>query len=75
MDDIVLLDRAFIFPASKDRPILFGALAWADGLLTLDRGDLGPTLGGTFYGLAILKPGDFLQREMLAGRLKAKDGG
>jgi len=54
----------------KDRPILFSALAWADVLLTLDKGDFGALLGGSFYDLLILKPGDFLQQERANGRLK-----
>jgi hypothetical protein len=37
-DDVVTLDYANVFAAAKDRPILFSALAWADTLLTLDRG-------------------------------------
>jgi len=69
-DDVVTLDRANVFAAAKDRPILFSALAWADTLLTLDRGDLGNLLGGEFYGLPILTPGSFLERERAAGRLK-----
>lgn len=68
-DDIVTIDRGTVFATAKDRPILFSALAWADVLLTLDRGDFEP-LGGEFYGLAILTPGSFLQRERTAGRLK-----
>ena len=72
-DDVVTLDRPAVFPASKDRPVLFGALAWADVLLTLDRGDFGSVLGGSFYGLAILKPGMFLERERTSGRLKPGD--
>jgi hypothetical protein len=58
-----------VFATAKDRPILFSAPACADVLLTLVRGDLDP-LGGEFYGLAILTPGSFLQRERTAGRLK-----
>lgn len=68
-DDIVTIDRGTVFAPAKDRPILFSALAWADVLLTLDRGDFEP-LGGEFYGLAILTPGSFLQRERTAGRVK-----
>jgi len=41
MDDVLTLDRPAVFHAGKDRPILFSALAWADVLLTLDRGDFG----------------------------------
>lgn len=68
-DNILTLDRPVVFPAGKDRPILFGAVAWADVLLTLDRGDFATLLGGSFYGLLVLKPGDFLKRERAAGHL------
>lgn len=67
--DVLSLDRAVVFPASKDRPVLFGALAWAHVLLTLDRSDFGELLGGEFYGLFVLTPGAFLRRERAAGRL------
>ncbi|MEX2140770.1 MAG: hypothetical protein WD894_16020 [Pirellulales bacterium] len=70
MDDVLTLDRAAVFEPAKDRPILFSALAWAEVLLTLDRGDFGALLGDTFYGLAILTPGAFLQRERAASRLR-----
>lgn len=68
-DDVLTLDRPVIFDPAKDRPILFGALAWADVLLTLDRGDFGSFIGGAFYDLLVLTPGMFLQREVAAGRL------
>ena len=48
---------------------LFSALAWADALLTLDRGDFGRLLGSDFYGLPVLTPGAFLSRERSAGCL------
>lgn len=70
VDDIVSMDRITVFSAAKDRPILFTALAWAHVLLTLDRGDFGALLGGTFYGLEITKPSVFIERERAAGRLK-----
>ena len=70
MDDVLTLDRPAVFPVAKDRPILFSALAWADILLTLDRGDFEELLGGDFYGLPILSPGAFLERERAAGRLR-----
>jgi len=69
MDDILTLDRPVVFSAGKDRPVLFSALAWADVLLTLDSGDFGDLLGGSFYGMPVLRPGQFLQRERTAGRL------
>jgi predicted nucleic acid-binding protein len=69
VDDVVSLDRPVIFTASKDRPILFTALAWAQVLLTLDKADFSDMLGGTFYGLSVLLPYNFLGRERAAGRL------
>jgi predicted nucleic acid-binding protein len=70
MDDVLTLDRPVIFPAGKDRPILFAALAWADVLLTLDRGDFQSLLSGEFYGLAVLKPGAFIAARRAAGDLR-----
>lgn len=74
VDDVLSLDRPAIFPASKDRPILFTALAWADVLLTLDRGDFDAVIGSQFYGLPVLVPADFLIRERSAGRLVEEEG-
>ncbi|MEK7793233.1 MAG: hypothetical protein AAB353_01820 [Candidatus Hydrogenedentota bacterium] len=69
MDDVFMLDRIAVFAPAKDRPILFSALAWADVLLTLDRRDFGGLIGGSFYGLSILPPGTFPEREQRDGRL------
>jgi hypothetical protein len=69
MDDVLTLGLPVVFPAGKDRPILFSALAWADILLTLDRGDFGGLMEKPFYGLLVLKPGLFLEHERAAGRL------
>ena len=69
MDDVLTLGLPVVFPAGKDRPILFSAVAWADILLTLDRGDFGGLMEKPFYGLLVLKPGLFLERERAAGRL------
>jgi predicted nucleic acid-binding protein len=69
VDDVVSLDRPAVFDASKDRPILFTALAWTDVLLTLDKADFADMLGGTFYGLHVLLPSEFLARERANGRL------
>jgi hypothetical protein len=69
LDDVLTLDRPVVFAAAKDRPILFSALAWADVLLTRDCGDFRDLLGGSFYELLVLTPGEFLQRERRAGRL------
>ena len=70
MDDVLTLAWPTVFPVPKDRPVLFSALAWADALLTHDRGDFSALLGSEFYGLAVLTPGAFLHRERAAGRLK-----
>ena len=69
VDDVVSIDRALVFPASKDRPVLITALAWADVLLTLDREDFIKVLGSSCYGLPILLPAAFLIRERNQGRL------
>ena len=72
-DDVVTLHQIAIYPVTKDRPILFSALAWADVLLTLDRKDFAGLLGNEFYGLSILTPGTFLERERALGRLLLQD--
>ncbi len=72
VDDVLTLDRPAVFERAKDRPILFSALAWADVLLTLDRGDFDELMDTTFYGLLILKPGAFLERERTSGRLRER---
>ena len=59
-----------VFPASKDRPVLFTAAATADVLLTLDRADFGGVMAAGFYGLPVMKPGDFLRRQRTAERLR-----
>ena len=63
VDDCLVMDWPVVFSPAKDRPILFTALAYADFLLTLDRGDFGPFMGIGFYGLKIMTPGDFLRLE------------
>ena len=70
MDDVLTLDRPAVFAAGKDRPILFSAVAWADVLLTLDYNDFKDVMAHPFYGLFVLKPGSFLERERAEGRLK-----
>ena len=69
LEEVLTVGQPVVFPVAKDRPILFSALAWADVLLTLDRRDFQTLLGSKFYGLAVLRPGTFLERERLAGRL------
>lgn len=71
-DDVITIDRPNVFAAAKDRPILFSALAWADTLLTLDREDFATLLGNTFYGLVVLTPGAFLERQRAAVQLKTR---
>lgn len=70
--DVLTLNQIAVFEPAKDRPILFSALAWAEELLTLDRGDFGALMGTKFYGLSILTPGMFLERERAAGRLRGE---
>ncbi len=72
VDDVVSLDRALVFPVSKDRPVLLSALAAAQVLLTLDREDFMGVPGAQCYGLPILLPYDFLERERAAGRLQRR---
>ena len=69
-DDILTLNQLAVFPVTKDRPVLLSALAWADVLLTLDRNDFRTLLGDEFYGLPVLKPGMFLERQRDAGVLR-----
>lgn len=67
--DVWTIDRPAVFGPAKDRPVLFTAAAWAQVLLTLDRGDFGALMSTGFYGLIVITPGDFLERERAAGRL------
>jgi hypothetical protein len=61
--DVLTMDFPVVFSATKDRPVLFTAMAWADILLTLDRKDFGVLIGSGFYGLAVQTPGIFLRRQ------------
>ena len=70
VEDKLVFDWPVVFAPSKDRPILFSAAAFADILLTLDWGDFGPLMSTGFYGLPIMKPGQFLERERASGRLR-----
>ena len=72
MADVVTFDWPVVFPAAKDRPVLFTAAATADVLLTLDRADFGSVMAAGFCGLPVLRPGDFLRLERAAGRLKTQ---
>ena len=64
--DQFVVNWPVVFAPAKDRPVLFTALAFADVLLTLDKRDFGPLMGVGFYGLEIMKPGDFLKRNQLS---------
>ncbi len=68
--DVTSFAWPVVFSATKDRPVLFTASAFADVLLTLDAGDFGSLMRAGFYGLAVMTPGDFLRRERAAGRLR-----
>ena len=70
MDDVLTIEFPTVFPVSKDRPVLFSAYAWADVLLTLDRRDFSAVLRGSFYGLRVSRPGQFLEDERAGGRLR-----
>ncbi len=72
VDDVVSLDRALVFPVSKDRPVLLTALAYANILITLDRADFMGALGAQCYGMPILLPYDFLGRERASGWLQLR---
>lgn len=69
-EDILVLDLPVVFEPAKDRPVLFGALAWADVLLTLDQADFGKLMDQSFYGLKIMRPGAFLMDQRESGRLR-----
>jgi len=69
MPDVVTFEWPVVFPAAKDRLVLFTAAATADLLRTLDRADFEAVMAVGFYGLPVMKPGDFLRRERAAGRL------
>ena len=69
MSDVLTFDWPVVFPATKDRPVLFTAFAVADVLLTLDRADFESVMATGFYGMPVMKPGDFLRRERAGGRL------
>ena len=43
--DVVSFPWITVFPAGKDRPVLFTATAWSDVLLTLDRRDFSQMIG------------------------------
>jgi hypothetical protein len=70
--DVLTFEWPAVFAPARDRPILFTACAWAEVLLTLDRRDFAGLLGSSLYGLAILRPGEFLRRERETGRFVSR---
>ncbi|MGC9453213.1 MAG: hypothetical protein ACP5I4_17405 [Oceanipulchritudo sp.] len=59
----LVVDRPLVFPVTKDRPVVAGALAAkCHALLTLDRADFQRLLGTEVYGMWILTPGDWLKK-------------
>ena len=67
VQDVYVIDRPFVFDASKDRPILFTAYKHADILLTLDRRDFLHAIGARFYHLDILTPEQFIRQQRERG--------
>ena len=64
------LDRPFVFPKAKDRPVVITALAArCQWLLTLDQSDFHGNLGREIYGMRIATPGEFLMDLRDKGRL------
>ncbi len=61
MNDVLTMNRPAVFGPTKDKPILFAALAWAEILLTLDQTDFGGLMQQSFYGLEVMRPGFFLE--------------
>jgi len=74
-DDVFTIDKPALFPVNKERPIPLGALATADVLLNLDRGDFGRLLGTPLYGLAIMTLGILLTQQRKPGRPGASCAG
>jgi hypothetical protein len=68
-DTSVQLAAAGSVTGSSHALFALPALAEADVLLTLDKADFTGLLGSTFYGLPVMLPYNFLQRERDAGRL------
>ena len=67
--DVLSSDRPVVFTKTKDRPVLLAASAWADVLVTHDTGDFHRRLGGSFYGLKIRTPLEFLTEQHRMGAL------
>ena len=70
LGDVLTVDRPVVFAPAKDKPILFAALAWAEVLLTLDQRDFGGLMQRAFYGLRVIRPGEFLEAMRGAGTFR-----
>jgi hypothetical protein len=70
LGDVLTVDRPVVFTPAKDKPILFAALAWAEVLLTLDQRDFGGLMQRSFYGLRVIRPGEFLEEVRAGGTLR-----
>jgi predicted nucleic acid-binding protein len=70
LGDVLTVDKPVVFSPAKDKPILFAALAWAEVLLTLDQHDFGRLMDGSFYGLRVIRPGQFLEAVRSEGTLR-----
>ena len=58
------MTRPLLFKVSKDKPPLLSAIAaYARVFLTLDRKDFGSMLNTSIYGVVVLTPGDFLEKQ------------
>jgi len=65
------LDRPLVFTKAKDRPVLLSALSTRAGyLITLDVADFQNALGLQIYGMQIRKPGQFIDEQRRAGKLR-----
>ena len=68
--DALSLDKALVFPKTKDRPVVISAMAaQAQVLLTLDRVDFYRVLGSQVYGMAVQTPAEFLLGQRNSGAI------
>jgi predicted nucleic acid-binding protein len=68
--DSFALDKALVFPKTKDRPVVITALASQSAvLLTLDRMDFHRVLGTEVYGMAVRTPAEFLIEQRRIGAI------
>ena len=67
-DDDLTFDRSLVFDVTKDKLVLYTALACGDVLLTLDCRDFQTLLVQNIYGLRINASGEFFRAACEAGR-------